>query len=144
MPICPQCGRRHGLSRSLCPDCVQDENLNESVSALDEDDANGDSENGERGVAIARFQSGAEAGYFADELTRQHGIEAGVQVRERFDAVHAVWTVDYILQVSPPHVAEAAGALQTLVDATGDDAREESTTPCVTDIPAGVWMPLIL
>lgn len=139
MPICPQCGRRHGLSRSICPDCVQDENLCESVPGPDED-----GENAELWVAIARFQSGAEAGYFADELTRQHGIEADMQVRERFDAVHAVWTVDYILQVSPPHAAEAAGALQSLVDATGDDAQEESKGPSVTDIPAGVWMPLIL
>ena len=142
MPICPQCGQRHGLSHSLCPDCVQAHaaaNPSESVSGLAED-----AEDGERGVAIARFQSGAEAGYFADELTRETGIEVDVLVRERFDAVHAVWTVDYILQVSPLHAQEAPGALQSLVDATGDDAGEESTGPSVSDIPAGVWIPLIL
>jgi hypothetical protein len=101
-------------------------------------------ENEERGLAIARFQSGAEAGYFADELTRETGIEADVLVREKFDAVHAVWTVDYILQVAPQHSQEATRALQSLVDATGDDAVEESTGRSVTDIPAGVWVPLIL
>jgi hypothetical protein len=159
MQICPQCGRRHGVSPSLCPDCRESDDFQvdqvlcdeaavqqahersipgECVAGID------DAEAGERGVAIARFQSGAEAGYFADELTRQTGIEADVLVRERFDAVHAVWTVDYILQVSQPHVAEAVAALQSLVETTGDDAADESTRPSVTDLPAGVWVPLIL
>jgi hypothetical protein len=101
-------------------------------------------EAGELGQAIARFQSGAEAGYFADELTRATGIETDVLARERFDAVHAVWTVDYVLHVSPEHATEAAATLQSLVDATGDDDSEESTGPRVTDLPAGAWMPLIL
>ena len=114
-------------------------NLSEGVSNLDVD-----ADVAERGVAIARFQSGAEAGYFADELTRQTGVETDVLVRERFDAVHAVWTVDYILQVAPPDAEHAAGALQSLVEATGDDAVEESTGPSVSDLPAGVWVPLIL
>jgi hypothetical protein len=110
------------------------------------DDPNDDlgNEVGERGQAIARFQSGAEAGYFADELTRATGIEADVLARERFDAVHAVWTVDYVLHVSPQQATEAAETLQSLVDATGDDDSEESTGPRVTDLPAGAWMPLIL
>lgn len=161
MPICPQCGLRHGLSDSFCPGCAQDDhsppyddrsgrealgiaNLGESNSRLDADGENGEAEEGEYGVAIARFQSGAEAGYFADELTRETGIEADVLVRERFDAVHAIWTVDYILQVSPQHADEAPRALQSLVDATGDDAGEELTRPSVSDLPAGVWVPLIL
>src|SRR5579872_1780869 len=137
MQICPQCGRRHGVSSSLCPDCRQSDDfqveqvpcdesldhellaaasLGERVWEVEFEDA----QEADRAVAIARFQSGAEAGYFADELTRQNGIEAEVLVRERFDAVHAVWTVDYILQVSPVHAEAAAGALQSLVDATGD------------------------
>ena len=161
MPICPQCGLRHGLSHSFCPGCAQDDhspacddpsgqealgtaNLGESISRLDADGENEEAQAGEYGVAIARFQSGAEAGYFADELTRETGIEADVLVRERFDAVHAIWTVDYILQVSPQHAEEAPRALQSLVDATGDDAGEELTRPSVSDLPAGVWVPLIL
>jgi hypothetical protein len=161
MPICPQCGQRHGLSHSLCPGCLEDErrrsgddspgnvtcetaNLSESAPGLAVRGEYEAAENEERGAAIARFQSGAEAGYFADELTRETGIEADVLVREKFDAVHAVWTVDYILQVAPLHSQEATRALQSLVDATGDDAVEESTGRSVTDIPAGVWVPLIL
>jgi hypothetical protein len=128
MPICPQCGLSHDLSNSICPGCLEDE----------------PAENEEKGIAIARFQSGAEAGYFADELTRETGIEADVLVREKFDAVHAVWTVDYILQVAPLHVPEATRSLQLLVDATGDDAGEESQKRTITDLPAGVWVPLIL
>jgi hypothetical protein len=161
MPICPQCGLQHGLSHSLCPGCGEDDHrlpcqnssgddssgnnacvstdLNENLFELE---ADGEDEEG--GVAIARFQSGAEAGYFADELTRQTGIEADVLVRERFDAVHAAWTVDYILMVSPIHAQEAPRALQSLVDATGDDAGEESAGRSVSDLPAGVWVPLIL
>lgn len=133
MPICPQCGQRHGSSHSLCPGCLHD-------------DPNSEAHAGEadRGQAIARFQSGAEAGFFADELTRATGIEADVLVREWFDAVHAVWTVDYVLHVSPEHAAQAAQTLQTLVDATGGDATDESSEPRVTDIPAGAWVPLIL
>jgi hypothetical protein len=166
MPICPQCGLRHDLSQSLCLGCLKDDhrrsgddsprnetstmaNLGEGICEFAVNDEQGeaeigDSENGERGAAIARFQSGAEAGYFADELTRETGIEADVLVREKFDAVHAVWTVDYLLQVSPLHVQEATRALQSLVEATGDDAGEESTGRSVTDLPSGVWVPLIL
>ena len=165
MPVCPQCGLRYGFSQSSCPDCVRDDfppagnqgpgneiTADETSEAASGTESPGDSEPGrdqdaiavEHGQAIARFQSGAEAGFFADELTRATGIEADVLVRERFDAVHAVWTVDYVLHVSPEHASEAAGALQLLVDATGDDAAEESTGPRITDLPAGAWMPLIL
>jgi hypothetical protein len=161
MAICPQCGLYHGASHSLYPGCAKDDHqlhrddssgnnacesadLNESSSGLDGIGENGAGDDGVDGVAIARFQSGAEAGYFADELTRQTGIEADVLVRERFDAVHAVWTVDYILMVSAFHAQEAPQALQSLVDATGDDVGEESTGRSVSDLPAGVWVPLIL
>jgi len=160
MPICPRCGLRHGLSDSFCPGGVQDDHprggdqdLGNEISETARGTANpSDTESGhhhdavagEHGQPIARFQSGAEAGFFADELTRATGIEADLLVRERFDAVHAIWTVDYVLHVSPEQASEAAGALQLLVDATGDDAGEESTGPRVTDLPAGAWMPLIL
>jgi hypothetical protein len=77
-------------------------------------------------------------------LTRETGIEANVLIHERFDAVHAVWTVDYVLHVASQHAQDAAAALQSLVDATGDDAGEEVRRPSVSDLPAGVWVPLIL
>ena len=141
MPICLQCGQHHGSSHELCPDCVADSatNPSENDTGLDFDAAEGECR-----VTIARFQNGAEAGYFADELTRQTGFEVGVLVREKFDAVHAVWAIDYILLVSPQHAQEAPRALQSLVDATGDDAGEESSMPSASDIPAGIWVPLIL
>src|SRR5258708_38927719 len=85
MPICPQCGQRHGLSHSLCSGCLEDDrrlsgddssvdrtcetaNLGETVSEVNDEQGEGeiaDAENGPRGVAIARFQNGAAAGFFA-------------------------------------------------------------------------------
>jgi hypothetical protein len=96
-------------------------------------------------VAIARFQNGAEAGYFADELIRATGVESEVLARERFDAVHAAWAVDYILLVDRPHAEPSARTLQALVEATGDDVREEAADASETsELPGGVWVPLIL
>jgi hypothetical protein len=110
------------------------------MSALGESDESG----GDR-VAIARFQNGAEAGYFADELTRATGVESEVLARERFDAVHAAWAVDYILLVHGPHAERSARTLQGLVEATGDDASEEAADVAgSSEIPGGVWVPLIL
>src|SRR5882757_1806707 len=101
MPCCPQCGQAQPVSQQLCLDCAR-----RSGRADEFESATASAEGvaldlGDDWVAIARFQSGAEAGYFADELTRQTGIETDVLTRERFDAVHAAWTVDYILLVSP-------------------------------------------
>jgi hypothetical protein len=98
-----------------------------------------------RQVAIARFQSGAEAGFFADELCREIGVAAEVLARERFDAVHAVWSVDYILLVDRGDAERSARSLASLVEATGGECSEDSSDNSpVSDLPVGVWMPLIL
>jgi hypothetical protein len=146
MSCCPECGQLFSGRTEICPSCA-------SRLAQGEFDVPGEVElaedrgaaDGARQVAIARFQSGAEAGFFADELCRETGVAAEVLARERFDAVHAVWSVDYILLVDRPQAECSARALAALVEATGgecgDDANDESR---VSDLPVGVWVPLIL
>ncbi len=145
MPYCPQCGQLHFLTRLHCEDCSHEQHRAETpfhdedsgvVGAADEDSGQ---------VAIARFQNGAEAGYFADELIRETGQEARVLTRERFDAVHAAWAVDYILLVDKAHVESATRRLQELVAATGDDDLEpQSMASEGANLPVGAWVPLIL
>ena len=68
-----------------------------------------------------------------------------VLARERFDGVHAVWSVDYTLLVDRSGAEEAARRLQSLVEATGDDAGAETSDGAShPEIPGGVWVPLIL
>src|SRR5262249_35116745 len=131
MPYCPRCGRRQETHQPLCADCEQDDLVSVTSAAADDDSLISDFSPidgmDESRVAIARFQSGAEAGFFADELTRRTGIETDVLNRERFDPVHAVWTVDYMLLVAKDEASEAPRLLQELVDATGDDELDDAT-----------------
>jgi len=145
MSYCPQCGQATANSL-FCFECSRERAPCESAASGVEMSAPGlsDDVGGDR-VAIARFQNGAEAGYFADELTRAAGVEAEVLARERFDAVHAAWAVDYILLVDRPHAVQSALTLHALVEATGDDAGDEAADVSETsEIPGGVWVPLIL
>ncbi|MBI3866346.1 MAG: hypothetical protein HY290_31075 [Planctomycetia bacterium] len=99
---------------------------------------------GDSRVAIARFQNGAEAGYFADELARQSNFSCDVLTRERFNAVHAAWTVDYVLLAARDEAEEAARRLQELVDATGGDDCEDAAAPADSaEFSTAVWAPLI-
>jgi hypothetical protein len=146
MSFCPECGRPLLARQKLCLECSQDRDV--SQTGLSEEarmQAAASDDIGTDRVMIARFQNGAEAGYFADELTRAAEVETEVMARERFDGVHAAWSVDYILLVDRSHAERAARLLQALVEATGDegggDATDESPRP---DIPGGVWVPLIL
>ena len=143
MSYCPHCGQPHPSGSKLCPECFPDEE-----NAVAEDgcgaSAPSDDEEGRR-VAIARFRNSAEAGYFADELTRETHFETEVVARERFDAVHAAWSVDYILLVDRPHAERAARLLQTLVEATGGETGEDVLPELpASDLPGGIWVPLIL
>ncbi len=145
MSYCQNCGRPQLSSRNLCPQCSPRPEREEHAFAEDNPVADGavDESRPDR-VMIARFQNGAEAGYFADELTRETGIETEVLARERFDGVHAVWSVDYILLVDRTHAEEVARLLQSLVEATGDDADPDAAETSRSEIPGGVWVPLIL
>jgi hypothetical protein len=146
MPFCPECGRPLLVQRKLCLECSRERDSREVE--FPEDDPLPAALTGGLGpdrVMIARFQNGAEAGYFADELTRAANVETEVLARERFDGVHAAWSVDYILLVDRPQAERAARLLQSLVEATGDEAGGEVTDETSrSDIPGGVWVPLIL
>ncbi|MGE5193922.1 MAG: hypothetical protein ACM3U2_15620 [Deltaproteobacteria bacterium] len=146
MSNCPNCGRPQLSSRNLCPECSRRRERDENAFAEEGPVAadTGDDQGRDRAM-IARFQSGAEAGYFADELTRETEIETEVLARERFDGVHAAWSVDYILLVDRAHAERAARLLQSLVEATGDDAGADATDESSrSDLPGGAWVPLIL
>jgi hypothetical protein len=141
MSYCPHCGQPHLLSSQLCPGCPPDH----EHDLADEETTDPASDDGESRVAIARFQNGAEAGYFADELTREIQIEAEVVARERFDAVHAAWSVDYLLLVNQPNAERAARLLGDLVEATGGETDEElASDAAAEDLPGRIWVPLIL
>lgn len=143
MPFCPQCGQTYSVHERGCPDCsrtsepVEPQTQGLPSVAFDVEGSNGH-------VAIARFQNGAEAGYFADELARETGFATEVLARERFDAVHAGWSVDYILLVGNADAEAAARMLKTLVEMTSDDDPRTTDQPAGLDVPGGAWVPLIL
>jgi len=145
MSYCQNCGRPLLSSRTLCTECSRGPGL-DGEALVPEGPAAGSADEPESDrVMIARFQNGAEAGYFADELSRETGIETEVLAREHFDGVHAAWSVDYILLVDRAHAGEAAGRLQSLVESTGDEAAAEATDDSSpSELPGGVWVPLIL
>jgi hypothetical protein len=131
----------HPSGSQSCPQCFADKERVADDAGLSMADSDGT----ERRVAIARFRNGAEAGYFADELAREIQVDTEVVAREQFDAVHAAWSVDYMLLVDRPQAERAACLLQTLVEATGGDAEEEPTPESpATDLPGRIWVPLIL
>lgn len=154
MPRCAECGSLVSVHTDVCPHCGSDEaeQNRPAVAAIDRvpgvagDDAGEFRSSGPR-VPIARFQNGAEAGYFADELSHQLDIDAEVRVREQFDAVHAIWTTEYVLCV-PEEVAESASdTLQQIVSSTDDDSADgpegtDESRSATTG--AQMWVPLIL
>lgn len=146
MPRCPNCGRRLEHAVAECSRCQsQDERLSPSFAEADSPASACAAETDARRVMIARFQNGAEAGYFADELYRTTGIETEVMAREHFDAVHAAWSIDYLLLASASEASQGAQALRTLVEDSED--RAEQTCPPEQDrneLSSGMWMPLIL
>lgn len=169
MSDCPTCGRPQPSGYENCPDCRRaghhprradrprvdleessevagpDECVAEPPAGLAAEDSQPESSELPARVPIARFQNGAEVGFFADELTRETGIEVEVLAREKFDAVHAVWSIDYLLLVERAQAERAARALQALVESTGGEMGDEpESTARASDIPGGVWVPLIL
>lgn len=140
MPRCPDCGRRLFPHEEICRDCREICDSDRPSPPADELSAG----HVDR-VAVARFQNGAEAGYFADELAHTAGVAAEVVASERFDAVHAVWSIDYLLMVDREHAVFAANSLKALVDSTSDDADvDEPEGLPRSELPNGVWIPLIL
>ncbi len=144
MSYCQNCGRPQLSSGSVCPHCSPASDQENTVAEANAAGTGTGDELPSSRVMIARFQNGAEAGYFADELTRETGIETEVLARERFDGVHAMWSVDYILLVDRARAEEVARLLHSLVEATGDDDETAATGEAESGIPGGVWVPLIL
>ena len=72
---------------------------------------------------IARFGAGAEAGYFADALSRTLDIETQIVVREHREAVHGVWSTDFALLV---RAEDAPRALQTMRDMLLADSQNDA------------------
>lgn len=146
MPCCPKCGCRLRHAAVNCPRCTSDSAPFAETPAGFEAPEDADSSSADLGrVSIARFQNGAEAGYFADELYRTTAIETEVMAREHFDAVHAAWSIDYLLLASADQASQAAQALEELVTSSDNDL--EPTCPSDSErngLPGGMWMPLIL
>ncbi len=132
MPRCLQCGRPQSGHRAYCPAC-----LSEPAEGIAADDVSAaamsrpaagvaaetlDASPAERGfVPIARFRNAAEAGYFADELTRDEAFSAVVDLEEALDSFGHYWTTRFVLWVPRGHAESAARQLQQLVDATESD-----------------------
>lgn len=119
-------------------------------AALDESDPFA----GSHWEAIARFRSGAEAGYFADELAREADIEGLIKAEDRFDGVHGMGTTDFVLMVAPQKAERASEVLRSLVAQSDMDEDAATRDEDGNDIPHAdegrpvrsgtVWVPIIL
>lgn len=168
MPRCPECGRLGSIHQRGCPHCgYEPENQNgayaadnfrgaiafDAAESRDEAaDFIEDVANDQCRTPIARFQNGAEAGYFADELTHAAELDVRLLVREQFDAVHGMSVTDYVLLVREADAERASQILRSLVsstddhdadDASGDQAAQDGFNVAAT--PGGpVWVPILL
>jgi len=133
MVRCPDCDGWVNETAVECPRCGRarsDEELEESAKISRQNDpslgATEDPDDGAEGrQAIARFRNAAEAGFFLDELTRRLDITAEVAPAERFDALHASWSTDFVLLVPRESAELAARCLQELVDQTTESDDDE-------------------
>lgn len=144
MHRCPQCGRRLRLADDLCPDCPASSDPESRETLLADGAVDDEAPHDNSLVAIARIPNGAEAGYFADELSRATGVDVDVVARERFDGVHAVWSVDYVLMAPRDEAERVAQSLKELVDRSDDREEGNLEESSRGELSTGVWVPLIL
>jgi len=144
MDRCPQCDCRLRLADDLCPHCLDSSGLQARDTLLTEREVEAAASLPDPLMAIARMANGAEAGYFADELSRATGVDVEVVARERFDGVHAVWSVDYVLMAPRDEAERVAQSLQELVDRSDDRDEGSLENPSRGELATGVWAPLIL
>jgi hypothetical protein len=143
MPCCATCGRLLDDQSPACRGCGTLIDARRDDGAIDAGEVPPLEE--AQSVPFARFRSGAEAGYFADELTRETGIEIEVAIRERFEGTHAGWTLDYVLHAPAEETDRAVHALQTLVRNENERDSEGNHSPAERAESRGVpWMPLVL
>lgn len=99
--------------------------------------------------AVARFQSAAEAGYFAHELKMLQNVPTLVRAVEEFDAVSGHWSTGFVLFVPSPQAEEAALTLQDLVrqseneDASPVRASATSEREVTTTSPSEPFDPFV-
>lgn len=121
MPRCPDCGFLISVHQTHCPACSREgASDDESCEAAADASAETPSNLGKR-VAVARFQNGAEAGYFAEELAHETGIDVQIVAREQFNHM---WCTDYVLTVPEADAQTAAEVLRGLVQDTSDDETQ--------------------
>lgn len=168
MPCCFQCGRPVAGDRAYCPACLPEPaegNVAEGAlaAAASRPSARVAAEPPEAGpaergfVAIARFRNAAEAGYFADELTRAGDFSALVDLEEALDSFGHYWTTRFVLWVPRDEAEAATSELQRLVEAT--EAEDVFAPSAANDSPprsdhereeiapseSGVnWVPIVL
>jgi hypothetical protein len=127
MPSCLRCGQPVDQLDEICTICREGENQPApagSENALTSDPT---------GISVARFESMAEAGFFADQLVRSHKIPTTLSVDETFDAISGHWATRFVLNVPDDFSQKAAVLLERLVQ----DHEEDFTdmTNAVDDLP---------
>jgi hypothetical protein len=143
MPSCLRCGQPVDRHDEICTTCHPEgkQSLSrESGDAIPDEESITDP----TGLAVARFESMAEAGFFADQLVRRHGIETTLSVDETFDAITGHWSVRFILNVPEDQASSASVLLENLVQTHDEDFPASPDVPENTfDIPAddspAVW-----
>lgn len=161
MPRCSQCGRLVSIHQHGCPECdrgvseghdpLPAEDFPEREPLIEESEFD-ENESHSRRLPIARFQSGAEAGYFADELARAVDLDVRVLAREHYDAVHGVASTDFVLLVLETEAERAAQLLRSLVASTDDDEAPDESNLLAAEhdfnssalMGGPVWVPLLL
>ena len=104
-------------------------------------------------VTVARFQSAAEAGYFADELESLESIRAILTSVDDFNAAAGSWSATIHLRVAADEAKRAAAALRDLVAATSDDSdgsKQHEHVPANFELAGEpisrpiAWLPIVL
>lgn len=145
MPRCPDCGLLISVHHTQCPACSGTDRETEEERFAPQEMAGSDMETAGERVSVARFQNGAEAGYFAEELTHQTGIDVQIVAREQFNHM---WSTDYLLMVPAADAQDAAQALRALVQSTTEedgDAVADGRFPEEEQSLAGpVWISVVV
>jgi hypothetical protein len=135
--VCPACGKRRedasGRSNGPVADAVAGDGAPDRTEFPLDADSSDDSL-----VAIARFKSSAEAGFFAHELSHTKHIPVSLIVEEHCEGASGRWSMRFALSVPEALAETAARELEQLIEQTDagetfEDARSEESKRLVTD-----------